>query len=161
LMTGLNGSSAWTHLIPGFIVSGIGAGFVNPPLASTAIGVVEPERAGMASGINSTFRQIGLATSIAALGSIFTTSFRNQLTHALAPTPLAGRASQIADAVREGQTAGAAAGNSPSLQGELRTAISSSFAGALNDLLLVTGILALVGAVLATALIRNKDFAQR
>ena len=37
LMAGLSGTSSWTHLIPGFIVSGAGAGFVNPPLASTAI----------------------------------------------------------------------------------------------------------------------------
>ena len=42
LMTGLSGTSSWTHLAPGFIISGAGAGFVNPPLASTAIGVVEP-----------------------------------------------------------------------------------------------------------------------
>lgn len=46
------------------------------PLASTAVGVVEPARAGMASGINATFRQIGIATGIAALGSIFAAKVR-------------------------------------------------------------------------------------
>jgi hypothetical protein len=55
-MRGLDASSAWTHLIPGMIVGGVGIGIVNPPLASTAVGVVPPQRAGMASGINSTFR---------------------------------------------------------------------------------------------------------
>ena len=44
---------------------------INPPLASTAVGVVPVARAGMASGVNSTFRQVGIATGIAALGSIF------------------------------------------------------------------------------------------
>ena len=68
VMTGLTGLSDWTHLIPGFIVGGLGAGLVNPPLASTAIGVVPPAKAGMASGVNSTFRQIGIAAGIAALG---------------------------------------------------------------------------------------------
>ena len=53
------------------IVSGVGAGLVNVPLASTAVAVVEPARAGMASGINSTFRQAGIATGVAALGAIF------------------------------------------------------------------------------------------
>jgi enoyl-[acyl-carrier-protein] reductase (NADH) len=71
-MAGLTGGSNWTHLIPGFIVSGLGGGMVNPPLASTAIGVVPPQKAGMASGVNTTFRQIGIAAGIAALGSIFT-----------------------------------------------------------------------------------------
>jgi EmrB/QacA subfamily drug resistance transporter len=73
LMRGLDVRSSWTHLIPGFIVAGVGSGLVNPPLASTAIGVVQPRDAGMASGINTTFRQIGIATSVAALGSIFAT----------------------------------------------------------------------------------------
>jgi EmrB/QacA subfamily drug resistance transporter len=71
LMHGLTPSSRWTHLLAGFIVGGIGVGLVNAPLASTAVGVVEPRRAGMASGINNTFRQVGIATGIAGLGAIF------------------------------------------------------------------------------------------
>jgi EmrB/QacA subfamily drug resistance transporter len=71
LMHGITPSSGWTTLLPGFIVGGIGVGLVNAPLASTAVGVVEPRRAGMASGINNTFRQVGIATGIAGLGAIF------------------------------------------------------------------------------------------
>jgi len=71
LMRGLHADTGWTHLILGFAIAGAGSGLVNPPLASTAVGVVAPQDAGMASGINSTFRQIGIATSVAALGSIF------------------------------------------------------------------------------------------
>jgi hypothetical protein len=70
-MRGLTVESSWTHLLPGMIVAGIGAGLVNVPLAATAIGVVEPARAGMASGINTTFRQVGTATGVAALGAVF------------------------------------------------------------------------------------------
>ena len=58
-------------LLPGFIIGGIGIGFVNAPLATTAVSTVRQERAGMASGINNTFRQLGIATGIAALGAIF------------------------------------------------------------------------------------------
>jgi EmrB/QacA subfamily drug resistance transporter len=67
LMRGLDTRSAWTHLILGMIVGGVGAGLVNPPLASTAVGVVPPQQAGVASGINSTFRQVGTATGIGNL----------------------------------------------------------------------------------------------
>jgi hypothetical protein len=69
-MRGLTAGSSWTHLLPGMIVAGIGAGLVNVPLAATAVGIVEPARAGMASGINTTFRQVGTATGVAALGAI-------------------------------------------------------------------------------------------
>src|SRR5215210_1630880 len=72
LMGGLQAGDDWTALLAGFMVAGGGIGLVNPALATAAIGVVEPRRSGMASGINSTFRQIGIATGTAGLGAIFT-----------------------------------------------------------------------------------------
>ena len=77
---------------------------VNPPLASTAIGVVPPDRAGMASGVNNTFRQVGIAAGIAALGSIFTSAIARHLSAALPPS-LAGSAPAIENAVRQGSVA--------------------------------------------------------
>ncbi|MFB7948889.1 DHA2 family efflux MFS transporter permease subunit [Kitasatospora phosalacinea] len=71
LMTGVSDTSSWTHLLPGMVVSGLGSGMVTVPLASTAVGVVAPAQAGTASGINATARQVGLATGIAALGTVF------------------------------------------------------------------------------------------
>src|SRR4051794_6195743 len=70
LMRGVTPTSSWTTLLGGFIVGGIAIGLVNAPLAATAVSIVEPRRAGMASGINNTFRQIGIATGIAGLGAI-------------------------------------------------------------------------------------------
>ncbi len=162
LMTGLSGTSSWTHLAPGFIISGAGAGFVNPPLASTAIGVVEPQRAGMASGVNTTFRQIGIAVSIAALGTIFSSSLRHDLDRLLAPVPqLKAHAQQIVNAVRQGQT-GSAFGFAPkALRSQLEAAVRSSFASGINELLYITGALALVGAISSLLLIRNRDFVRR
>ena len=71
LMRGLHAGTGWTHLIVGLAIAGAGSSLVTPSLASTAVGVVQAQDQGMASGINSTFRQIGIATSVAALGSIF------------------------------------------------------------------------------------------
>jgi len=78
LMSRVDVSSHWTVLLPGFVVGGVGIGFVNAPLATTAVSTVRVERAGMASGINNTFRQIGIATGIAALGAIFAAKVGNQ-----------------------------------------------------------------------------------
>ncbi|MGW5521204.1 MFS transporter [Gordonia sp. NPDC003950] len=79
VMAGLDADSSWTHLIPGLIVAGIGSGLVNPPLAATAVGVVGVHQSGMASGINTTFRQIGIAVGIAVYGSIFSTRIASSL----------------------------------------------------------------------------------
>ena len=69
-MAGLDASDDWTALLPA-PRAGVGVGLTNPALATAAVGVVPPQRAGMASGVDSTFRQVGIATGIAAWGAIF------------------------------------------------------------------------------------------
>jgi EmrB/QacA subfamily drug resistance transporter len=162
LMTGLSGTSTWTHLLPGLIISGVGTGLVNPPLASTAVGVVPPQRAGMASGVNSTFRQVGFAVSIAALGSIFVPRLQQHLRADLASVPaLARRSAQTANLVRQGNVGQALRATPPHLRSDLERAIRSSFASGVDELVLVTGIVALVGAIGALVLIRRQDFVAR
>ncbi|MDA8393125.1 MAG: MFS transporter [Actinomycetota bacterium] len=158
LMSGLDAASHWTHLIPGLVVSGLGAGLVNPPLAATAIGVVPPARAGMASGVNTTFRQVGFAASVAALGTIFASTLGNQLRSSLASLHQAGRADQAVAAIRHGRVAGLI-GTAPSaLRPHLVFAIRSAFASAVDRLMIVTAVVAFVGSVASLVLIRKEDF---
>lgn len=159
LMSGLDASSAWTHLAPGFVIGGIGSGMVNPPLASTAVGVVAPQRAGMASGVNTTFRQVGIAVSIAAFGSIFSATLSSNLTRAFASVPaLSGKAPLVAAAITQGSVHRLIGTTAPSERASLVHGLQSSFAGSINTLVVVAGILALVGAVCSVLLIRRKDF---
>jgi EmrB/QacA subfamily drug resistance transporter len=158
LMRGLTGSSSWTALLPGFIVSGAGVGLINPALASTAIGVVPPQRSGMASGMNNTFRQVGIATGIAILGAIFQSELTTRIAPKLVGTPVAHQAATIARAV-------AAAGGQQVIarvpvgeRARAATAIHDSFAYSMNEILLVGAIIALTGAVLAAVLVRRRDF---
>ena len=155
LMGGLSGDTTWTHLIPGFIVAGLGAGLVNPPLASTAIGVVPPEKAGMASGVNATFRQVGIAAGIAALGSIFTAGMERNLAQAHLA---AASAPRIVSMVRQGQAGRLLASLPPASRGQVAAAIRSGFAAGLGDVVLVTAALAFAGALGALLLIRPRDF---
>ena len=157
LMTRLHGDSTWTHLLPGFIVSGLGTGLVNPPLASTAIGVVPPHQSGMASGVNSTFRQVGIATGIAALGSIFTSRMQTKLAGELPPS-LAGHAGAIVNAVRQGSAGHALGALPPASRAAAGMALRSSFTSGLNELMYVTAGVAIAGAIFSTPLIRGKDF---
>jgi EmrB/QacA subfamily drug resistance transporter len=159
LMTGLDGASSWTHLIPGFIVAGAGSGMVNPPLASTAVGVVTPQRSGMASGVNATFRQIGIATGIAVYGSIFAASLHHKMDQALAGTASLQRLlpALVID-VQQGKAAQAIHIVPEPLRGSLVAAIHSSFAGSLDVLLVISAVLALVGTVCSFGLIRSRDF---
>jgi EmrB/QacA subfamily drug resistance transporter len=162
LMRGLNVHSTWTHLLPGLIIAGLGVGMVNPPLASTAIGVVVPQRAGMASGISSTFRQVGIATGIALLGSLFASKVTSDVVAHVAATPtLAGRGQSIATAVQSGQIGSLLEQLPPSLRGQVALITKDAFTTALNRIILVAAIIAIAAGVIAFLTIRNKDFAHQ
>lgn len=103
LLLAIDAESSWTALIPGLRVCGVAVGMINMPLASTAVGVVSTDRSGMASGVNSTFRQVGIATGIAALGSIFSRIVTSDITTQMEGTAAASRSAQIATAVTGGQ----------------------------------------------------------
>jgi len=162
LMRGLNAGSSWTHLIPGMIVGGLGIGLVNPPLASTAVGVVPPRQAGMASGINSTFRQVGIATGIALLGALFSNKVRDEVLARVAAVPgLSHQGPQIAAAVQSGQI-GQLIGKLPARAMQAVAMITrAAFTTGLNDILLVAAIIALVSAAVSLTAIRSKDFASQ
>jgi predicted MFS family arabinose efflux permease len=159
LMRGLTATSGWTHLIPGFILAGAGTGLVNPPLASTAIGVVTPDRSGMASGINSTFRQVGIATGIAGLGAVFSHNVRTQIVTLLQGLIGAHASRAIAAGVSQGSGVRAGLAHLPARARPAAVhAVRAAFVGGLNDIFLIGAILTLVSAALTLVLIRSRDF---
>ncbi len=160
LMRGLDAGSGWTHLIPGMIVGGLGVGLVNPPLASTAVGVVPPQRAGMASGINSTFRQVGIATGIALLGTLFSGQVKDVVQSRVAATPgLAHEGPQIATAVQSGRVGTLIQTLPPQARQQVATITRTAFTTGLDHILLVAAIIAFVSGVVSLLTIRSKDFA--
>jgi EmrB/QacA subfamily drug resistance transporter len=160
LMHGVAPGDDWTRLLPGFIVGGAGVGMVNPMIAETAIGVVPAARAGMASGINSTFRQVGIATGVAGLGAVFSSRIATELSSNLASAPGPARANEgrLADAVSSGAIHQALHQVPQQLQGTIRGAADAAFITAFNEILLIAGFVALAGAVLGFVLVRQKDF---
>jgi predicted MFS family arabinose efflux permease len=159
LMSGIDPSDDWTTLLAGFLLAGVGIGFINPPLATAAIGVVEPRRAGAASGINSTFRQVGTAVGIAGLGALLQSKVSDKLDAALAGVPLPrGAGAQIAEAVSSGGGSAAAQAVPPQAREAVAAAAKKAFIDGFNEILVVAAVLALVGAVLALLLVRRRDF---
>ncbi|MGI8921755.1 MAG: MFS transporter [Solirubrobacteraceae bacterium] len=158
LMHGLDAGSTWTALLPGFIISGVGIGMINPPLASTAVGVVEPQHSGMAGGINTTFRQVGIATGVAALGAVFQHAVQSKVVAMLAGTTAAGHSNVFATAVYSGAGHRAAMAAPAPVRPLLDHVARVSFTSALNEILLIGVSIALIGAVLGFVLIRTRDF---
>jgi EmrB/QacA subfamily drug resistance transporter len=164
VMATTHASSTWTVLLPGFIIAGIGIGTVNPVLASSAISVVPPERSGMASGTNSTFRQVGIATGIAGLGSIFQSQIQHKTLSALASTPpgqavIAHGGAALKSAILGGGVHQAAAGiPSAASRAALLNAYRVGFSSSLNSIMSIGAVIALVGSIGAFVLVRQRDF---
>ncbi|HTT89127.1 MAG TPA: MFS transporter [Acidimicrobiales bacterium] len=164
LMATTTPSSGWTGLLPGFVLTGVGIGLVNPVLASASVAVVPVERSGMAAGANSTFRQVGIATGIAGLGAVFADQIQQHTTAVLSATAV-GRevlrrgGEQLAGAMQSGGVREAAAAI-PSAQAEavLLHAYRIGFSHTFNVLMVIGAIIAFVGAVCALTLVRQRDF---
>jgi MFS transporter, DHA2 family, methylenomycin A resistance protein len=58
--------------VPGYVLVGLGYGAAVPAISAVAMGAIEVQRAGVASGVLNTARQVGSAVGLAALGSIAT-----------------------------------------------------------------------------------------
>jgi MFS family permease len=154
LMGGLEPGDDWTAMLAGMMVAGGGIGIVNPALATAAIGVVEPRRSGMASGINSTFRQVGVATGIAAWGALFQHRVESTFLHDAARAGMQGigpPTGNVADFIAFG-------GAQRSGDARLARLAEQAFVTGLNHILVIAAILAFAGALLSGVLVRPGDF---
>jgi EmrB/QacA subfamily drug resistance transporter len=67
------------HLLPGMLVVGVGLGFIFVPLQIAAVGGVQPQELGLASGLINASQQMGGAIGLAVLSTISTTRFNHVL----------------------------------------------------------------------------------
>ncbi len=164
LMATTHASSGWTVLLPGFVVAGMGIGIVNPALASAAISVVPAQKSGMASGINSTFRQVGIATGIAGLGTVFQTQILERTTNALNSSPVGQAVASHGGAALRGALvsgnvhAATTALPSQAARAVLIHAYRVGFSATFDRLMIIAAIIAFVGAVGSLILVRQRDF---
>lgn len=125
-MTMLDSGASWTVALPGLVLCGLGFGLANPTVAAVTLAVAPPHQAATATGMNSTFRQVGVAAGVAGMGAIFSHALRSvEITVARTP-----------------------AGSVDS------TAVHQAFAAALDRVFFAGSAVAGAGAVLAALLIR-------
>ncbi|MEN3360996.1 MAG: hypothetical protein V7637_4978, partial [Mycobacteriales bacterium] len=92
-----------------FFFQGVGMANVIPPTAEAVISAVPREKAGVASAVNNTIRQIGGALGVAVLGSVLSGVYRGQIADKLGVLP-AGARDAAAESVSATYTAAERAG---------------------------------------------------
>jgi len=152
LMRGIAAGSEWTALLAGFVIAGIGIGTTNPGIGQAAIAVVPVEKSGMGSGINTTFRQVGIATGVAGLGAVFQGQVDSKLGEELPHVP-----SGLGEAVASG---GSRAVGEMGLPNHIQHAADVAFVSGMNSILAIGAIVCFLGAVCGFLLVRSEDFVQ-
>jgi hypothetical protein len=102
----------------------------------------------MASGISNTFRIGGLATGVAALGSVFQQRITSSMAHVVG-----ARAGTVGRVISSAGVKAAAHGQ-PMLEQAARVA----FVSGLRTIVVIGAVVVALGAVAAAGLVRSKDF---
>jgi EmrB/QacA subfamily drug resistance transporter len=140
-------SSGYGTLLPGFVLMGIGMGFVMSPMSLAAMNAVDRAKAGVASGILSMNRMVGGTFGVAVLGAMVATLGRSKIDQLLPALPSAEPARLAGDLGSGGVQHGVPA--------QVVDAGQQAFVYALHYGLLLGSAVALVGAIAAAALIRR------
>lgn len=149
--------SSWTAMLPSMVITGIGMGLFNPPRAAVTIGVVRPERAGMASGMGETFQQVGVAVGVAAFGAIFYSKTVSAFAASEAGKSLGTRADAVGRAVASGGTSSLVTTVPRGMREAVSAAARDAFVHSLADVMVICAAIAAVGSFAAFALIRRRD----
>ena len=123
------------------------------------------QQSGMASGTNSTFRQVGIATGIAGLGAVFQTQILHR-THERARRHRRAGRQWLPTAVppsRAHLSAATCRRRSPrsrrsAARAALLLAYRVGFSATLNQLMVIAAVIAFIGAVGSFVLVRQRDF---
>jgi EmrB/QacA subfamily drug resistance transporter len=110
--------ASWLTMLPGALLAGIGIGLTSTPVTDTTTGSVSADRAGMASGIDTSARLIALAINIAVMGFVLVEGVLAHLKSALPPALDAIELRSLAQ--------GIAAGSVTSLDEKLPGALDAS-----------------------------------
>ena len=75
----LTGTTEHLYLIVTYALFGVGAGMVSSPITNGVMSGVPKTQAGMASGMNSSSRQLGQSLGVAIVGSVLAVSMRGSI----------------------------------------------------------------------------------
>jgi EmrB/QacA subfamily drug resistance transporter len=151
-VSGASVSWTFTGILPGMILTGIGAALVMPAVSGSVMGSLPRGDLAVGAATNGAFTQVGSALGVAVIGSLLSTRYQDRMTAALAPYHLPHAIENtilgsIGGALDVAARAGGAAGHL------LAQAARSAFISGADLGLLAAAAVALAGCVLALAVL--------
>jgi EmrB/QacA subfamily drug resistance transporter len=153
-------AKSYPVFVIGMLVAGVGAGLLNSETAKVMQGAVPAQRAGMASGLASTTRFVGLLLGVAGLGAVLAKVVSRQFVSAGEALGLEPKfAVHAAKQVASGDLAGVMTGVPSRLQAQVHAAGWAAFADGFAAASLMAAAVAALTGILAFILIRSTDTA--
>jgi EmrB/QacA subfamily drug resistance transporter len=144
------GHLGYLYFVIGMLVAGSGAGVLNGETVKVLSAAVPPERSGMASGLASTTRFIGILVGVATLGAILSdVARRSFLTAANAAGLSADTSSAASEHVISGDLAGALDMVPGAIKDKIHSVALNSFADGFASASLMAAAAGLIAAFLA------------
>jgi predicted MFS family arabinose efflux permease len=153
----LSPSSSYLGIWPWFLLMGLAVGMVQTGASQAIVGSAPRDRAGIASGVQTTALQIGAVLGTSILGTIMASRvasvFTGNLVSGGVPTATAHQLASSSHAVAQGIVP--TAGSNPALAPAVTHASLISFTTGLETAFLVGSAVALVAALIAFVAFRN------
>jgi EmrB/QacA subfamily drug resistance transporter len=155
-------TATYADFWPAFILIGIGAGSINPPMTTAAMSSVEPRQMGMASGMISTFMQVGLSFGVVLQGlrlaDGYQAGLKTHLTTVKLPTAILDKLHTVL--VDAGPFSGHAIVSSKRVSAlpvahDLQVAVRQAFDHGFIGILHLDAVLLIIGGIAALVLIKT------
>jgi EmrB/QacA subfamily drug resistance transporter len=142
------------------LVAGGGAGLLNGTTVKVLGSAVPPDRAGMASGLASTTRFIGILLAVAGLGAMLADTVRRSFVKAAVAAGLSSEVSETAaKRVASSELAGLLRTIPDSLRAHLHDVGLMAFADGFSAAALLAAAIAAIACILTFAFVRSNDTA--
>jgi MFS family permease len=155
MFTRIGDGTAYSDLLPGFMLMGLGIALTMSPMSTAAMNAVTEAKAGIASGVLSMFRMLGGTFGVAAIGALFQGAARTRLDDLLAGTPVS--AAQRSDIAHQLGTSQASPGDLSRAQAkQVAAAGHDAFIYALSHAMRLSAAVAAAGVVIGFVLIEGQ-----
>ncbi len=152
-------------LLPGLIVLGIGIGISVPSITTAAVGSVKESRASLAGGIVFMFQLAGAALGLAIITTIFTDVTSGDLMNRINSAGIQLSESDLESIksfiLGSGSESTLVSEVGQGIWDNLITHVEHSYIEGVKNGLVVSGIIALFGAVISLISVKNRDVFQR
>jgi EmrB/QacA subfamily drug resistance transporter len=153
-LVGVEHDSYWTSFFPAMVVQGFGMALVITPLTTVALGSVESEHSGLASGVNNAMARVAGLLAVAVLGVFAYGAFSATLdTHLEGMNLSGGVRSELEAAKADLGAAEAPKGVDARTAAKIESAIDASFVAGFRAVMVVSAGLALASALAAALLV--------